>query len=69
MKKEMLLKLKTKRIEKGISSSEMARILKMSKSSYSKKENGKIRFSLEEAELISQFFKEQIEDLFFLPKL
>jgi DNA-binding XRE family transcriptional regulator len=35
------------------------------KSAYYKKENGQIRFSLEEARLISELFKLSIEELFF----
>jgi DNA-binding XRE family transcriptional regulator len=44
---------------------EMAKLLNITKSSYSKKELGSVKFSLNEAKLISDKFNISIEDIFF----
>lgn len=45
--------------------SDMAMKLGISKATYSKKENGIIKFSLDEAKIISNEFKLSIEEIFF----
>lgn len=42
----------------------MQRLSMVSKVNYSKKENGKVKFSLNEAFLISKYFGEPIEAIF-----
>lgn len=58
-------KVKELRLSKGLQQEEMARALSISLSNYSKKENGKIRWSLVEAKRISEIFQKPIEVIFF----
>lgn len=48
----------------GQTQEEFAAIIHVSKVNYSKKENGKVKFSLDEAFLISNHFKKPIEAIF-----
>lgn len=48
----------------GMKQEEFAEIIHVSKVNYSKKENGKVKFSLDEAFLISNHFKKPIEAIF-----
>lgn len=48
----------------GLKQEDFAKIIHVSKVNYSKKENGKIKFSLNEAFLISNHFKQPIETIF-----
>lgn len=45
--------------------SEMAKIISVSEATYSKKENGQLRFSLAEAKKISDYFGQSIDAIFF----
>ncbi len=48
----------------GLKQEDFAKIIHVSKVNYSKKENGKVKFSLNEAFLISNYFKKPIESIF-----
>lgn len=52
------------REEKGFKQEDIAEVLDNSVSTYSKKENGKLRFSLEDAIKLSIFFHKPIEVIF-----
>jgi len=62
-------KLKQIRTEKNIMSKEMAELLGLKKALYSKKENGQVKFSLEESKKIADYFNMKIEDIFFEDKV
>lgn len=61
----MYTRLRELRLKNNISGMEMAKLLNITKSSYSKKELGSVKFSLNEAKLISDKFNISIEDIFF----
>lgn len=62
----MFERLKSVRKNKGATCAEMANLLGLeNKSAYSRKENGSIKFSLQEAKQIADFFDTTIEDIFF----
>lgn len=62
----MFTKLKNIRKENRISVKSMANMLELkSPSSYWKKENGDVNFSLSEARKIALFFKKSIDEIFF----
>ncbi len=61
----MTSKIKHLRIQNKKKQEDMAELLNISKANYSKKENGKLRFSLSEAYQIAQFYNKSIEDIFF----
>lgn len=62
--------LKDLRLEKNITLIQMAELIDLKTSSaYWKKEMGLVPFSLQEAKVISVFFKRRIEDLFFADKV
>lgn len=62
----MFDKLKEIRTAKGVSCEKMAEVLGLeTKSAYSKKENGTVKFTLAEAKKISDFLRMTIEDIFF----
>ncbi|MBV4425935.1 helix-turn-helix transcriptional regulator [Clostridium tyrobutyricum] len=65
----MYKKLRELRIKHNISGVEMAKFLNITKASYSKKELGSVKFSLNEAKLISDKFNRSIEDIFFENKV
>lgn len=48
----------------GQTQEEFANIISVSKVNYSKKENGKVKFSLNEAFQIANHFNKSIEDIF-----
>ena len=48
----------------GMKQEDFAAIINVSKVNYSKKENGKVKFSLNEAYAISNHFKKPIEAIF-----
>ncbi|WP_420909345.1 helix-turn-helix transcriptional regulator [Aneurinibacillus migulanus] len=50
----------------GLTQEEVAKHLGMTKCNYSKKENGQLRFSIDEALKLSQLFSTTIEKLFSL---
>jgi len=58
-------RVRHQRKQLGLMQSDMAKTLGISKGTYSKKENGFLKFSLEEAHQLSKFFNMSIEDLFF----
>lgn len=62
----MFAKLKKIRKSKGISAMQMSGILGLETiSAYTKKENGYVRFTLDEAKAISDYFHIPIEEIFF----
>lgn len=61
----MYERLRSLRLEKGLRGEDMASLLKMSKANYSKKENGEVKFSINEAHAISEKLKLPIEQIFF----
>lgn len=61
----MSRKLKALRIAKGLSQSDMAKILGIGLTTYNKKEQGKIPFSLPEAKYIADIFGATIDEIFF----
>lgn len=66
------LKLKSLRVLHNLSSTDMSRILKMNKNSYSMKENSRRKFTAEEIEDMYYYFQmnpEQLVDIFFTRKV
>lgn len=62
----MYEKLREIRNSRNISALDMATVLGLkTRAAYYKKESGDIRFSLEEASLISEYLNMRIEDIFF----
>lgn len=62
----MFDRLRAVRVRRRISCEKMAEMLGLeTKSAYSKKENGNVKFTLFEAKTISEFFNMRIEDIFF----
>lgn len=57
--------IKAFRESTGKRQEDFARIIGVSAVNYSKKENGSVKFSLEEAKKISTYFNKPIEDIFF----
>lgn len=49
----------------GFNQDVMAKTLGITKATYSKKENGSIKFSLEESKVLADFFETTIDELFF----
>lgn len=58
-------KVRELREEAGIKQEEFAEMLEMSPANYSKKERGEIKYSLEEAKKVADFFEKSIEEIFF----
>lgn len=58
---EALVKI---RKEKGYTTGDMARVIDQSIANYSKKENGKVKFTLSEAFKIADFLDEKVENIF-----
>lgn len=50
---------------KGLKQEDIAKVIGTSPVNYSKKENGYIKFSLNEAKLLSDFYQQPIEVIFF----
>lgn len=62
----MYCNLKNIRKENNISAKEMSEILGLTTTSaYYKKENESVKFTLDEAKKIADYFKKSIEDIFF----
>lgn len=61
----MYEKLKKLREKKGYTIEDMARVIKKSAPNYYKKENGDVKFSVNEAIEISKFLKTKVEKIFF----
>ena len=61
----MYSKLKEVREQKGYNLKDMGRVINKSAPNYLKKENGDVKFSVNEALLISRFLKLKVETLFF----
>ncbi len=57
--------VKNLRKENNMTQFEVSDILGISVPNYSKKENGIVKFSLQEAEKLSILFNKSIEDIFF----
>lgn len=62
-------RLRLMREQRNIKQEKIAGILGISLGNYNKKESGKIRFSLNEAKLIADFFDTTIEEIFFTNKV
>lgn len=58
-------KIKTLRENKSLKQEEMANLLNISAANYCKKEKGQLRFSLEEAKKLANYFNLSIEAIFF----
>ena len=58
-------KVKKLRLSRNLSQERIAGWLNMSVSAYSKKENGRLKWSLEEAKRLSMYYGLSIEELFF----
>lgn len=56
--------IKKFRESQGMTQEEFSEIINVSKMNYCKKENGKVKFSLDEAFLISKHFNMPIESIF-----
>ena len=61
----MTNKIKKMRKEKNVTVKEIIALIGISKCNYYKKELGQIRFSLDEAHILSKLFDKTIEELFF----
>lgn len=61
----MYEKLKEIRRLHSVNGEELAIVLGLTKATYSKKENGTVKFSLNEAKKIADYFNMGIEELFF----
>lgn len=57
--------LKETREQKGYTIEDMANVIKKSPCNYFKKENGNVKFSVNEAIQISKFLKTKVEKIFF----
>lgn len=57
--------IKTFRETMGLKQEDFAKIINVSTVNYSKKENGAVKFSLNEAHLIAAHFDKPIETIFF----
>lgn len=60
----MDLQIKFIRKNRNLKQQDVASYLKMSLSNYNKKENGKVKFSLEEAKKMSRLFQTDIDNFF-----
>lgn len=65
----MYEELVRKRKEKGYTAQDMARVIDQSIPNYSKKENGKVKFTLSEAFKIADFLDEKVENIFLKTNL
>jgi DNA-binding XRE family transcriptional regulator len=65
----MYEKLKELREKKGYTIEDMARVINKSPCNYFKKENGDVKFSVNEALEISNFLKTKVEKIFFKDEL
>lgn len=60
----MKITVKAARVNAGLKSEEVAAALGLSKGGYSKKENGRSKFYIDEIALLSQMFKVPFENFF-----
>ena len=60
----MLYKLKGKRVEKGYTQKDMSKLIGMEIATYTRKENGKAPFRLDEIYKILDILKCKFEDIF-----
>jgi len=58
-------KLKSLRVMLDLTQEDLAQILSMHEVTYNRKEQGLSKFSLDEAKIISDYFGESIEKIFF----
>lgn len=65
----MYEKLKELREKKGYTMEDLANVIGKSVPNYYKKENGDVKFSVNEALKISKFLKCKVETIFFIEKL
>lgn len=65
----MYERLKEIRVKKGYTVEDMAEVINKSPCNYSKKENGDVKFSVNEALQISKFLKSKVEKIFFKDEL
>lgn len=65
----MYEKLKELREKKGYTIDDMAQVIGKSPCNYFKKENGDVKFSVNEALIISKFLKCKVETIFFKTEL
>ena len=65
----MYEKLKEIREQKGYTIDDMAQVINKSPCNYFKKENGDVKFSVNEALEISKFLKRKVENIFFINEL
>lgn len=65
----MYEKLKELREKKGFKIEDMAQVINKSPCNYFKKENGDVKFSVNEAIKISKFLKCKVEKIFFEDEL
>lgn len=61
---ELLLKLRGKRVEKGLTQCELAKLLGISTNAYNLKETGKREFVMSEIDLLLKIFECKYEDIF-----
>lgn len=61
----MMHRLQELRAINNLQQSDLAALIGVTSATYSRKENGTIRFSLTEAKTIADFFDSAIEDIFF----
>ena len=59
-----MLKLKGKRVEKGLTQESISKLLHMEKSAYARKENGLVQFRLDEVKKILEILECNFEDIF-----
>lgn len=59
-----MLKLKGKRVEKGLTQEAIAKLLNMEKATYVRKENGYSQFRLDEVKKILEILDCNFEDIF-----
>jgi DNA-binding XRE family transcriptional regulator len=60
----VLLKLKGKRVEKGLTQKEMSKLLNIETATYTRKENGLTQFRLDEINKILEILQCKFEDIF-----
>lgn len=60
----MLLKLRGKRVEKGLTQMEVAKALHLSTNAYNLKENGKVQFRMNEINLLLDLLECTYEEIF-----
>ena len=59
-----MLKLKGKRVEKGLTQEKIAKLLNMEKSAYARKENEVVQFRLDEVKRILEILDCSFDDIF-----